>query len=163
MSFADEVKGYMKLYGLRMEDAIKILMYQLSNGVINRTPVDTGRARGNWVAGINTYPSKVFKNKSGSVALSRAQRVIDKIENGDIFYLTNNLPYIRHLEYGLYPKNVKRGTRIKGKRRNSQTKYEIRTKNGYSLQAPTGMVRIEVRNFRRHLRKAIRKAQARIK
>ena len=47
-------------------------------------------------------------------------------------YISNNLPYITKLEYGGYPKNPKGGS---GK-----------TVNGYSKQAPEGMVGVTLAN-----------------
>lgn len=61
---------------------------------------------------------------------------------GNVFYLTNNLSYIRVLEYGLYPQGAYK---------------TFRTKGGYSIQAPQGMVRITAREFNRVVKEQVNK------
>ena len=57
-------------------------------------------------------------------------------------YLFNNSPYVNAVEYGGYPKNVKRGTWLKKSKR-----YEIRSSKGFSKQAPHGMFRLGAQRF----------------
>jgi len=79
--------------------------------VIMRTPVDTGRARGNWHASvskpINSETSDLDKsapvNQTGggsSSAKAKATSAVLGGEAGSEFWLTNNLPYIQELENG---------------------------------------------------------------
>lgn len=145
MSFASDVEEYCDLYEKRTEDVVKIVCYEVSNQIISRTPVDTGRARGNWKPSLNREILKQFsgKDKTGKKGLERVVKTTARIKIGDVFYLTNNLPYIRRLEYGLYNKRSRTG----------------KTVAGFSKQAPMGMLRISIRNYRRALRKAIRKAR----
>lgn len=100
----------------------------LSSKVILRTPVDTGRARANWKATIDLPSSgtTLDTDKSGTSAIKEAERV-SLGAAGNIFYLTNNLPYIGPLEYGS------------------------------SQQAPRGMVRITVSEFNAAVRKAAKR------
>jgi hypothetical protein len=72
-------------------------------------------------------------------AAMEAAKVLD-YPVGRKIYMTNALPYIRILEYGGYPNPPKRPT---GK-----------TINGFSTQAPGGMVRISVAEFNEKLVKA---------
>lgn len=57
-------------------------------------------------------------------------------------YLFNNSPYVNVVEYGGYPKNVKRGTWLKKSKR-----YEKRSSKGFSKQAPHGMFRLGKQRF----------------
>lgn len=104
----------------------------VANGVVLKTPVDTGRARANWLPSLDAPDRGTTsrQDKTGTSALSEA-RGIAKLAAGRVFYLTNNLPYIRHLEYGLYgiPPGSANGPKTVG---------------GYSKQAPAGMVRITI-------------------
>jgi hypothetical protein len=68
--------------------------------------------------------------------------------SGKITYLSNNLPYIAVLEYGLYPNPSKGGRTIKG------VHYGLNTINGYSRQAPAGMVRINMARIQDIIRDA---------
>ena len=54
--------------------------------------------------------------------------------------MTNNLPYIQKLEYGGYPNPAKTGDK---------------TVNGYSKQAPAGMVRISLEQIKNELSEII--------
>lgn len=113
-----------------------------------KTPADTGRARANWFLTKIKPSKKIVKSNTSSQSYSSklSGRVL-----GNRFFLTNNLPYIKTLEYGGYPKDVKKGTK---KRKGGG--YEIRSSGGYSKQAPNGMVRITLKNFPRRLKKALR-------
>ncbi len=84
--------------------------------VVLRTPVDTGRARSNWVVtlgkGTRLEVPPTFFQKSGGSALASAKIMIAKfrIQLRSLF-IQNNVPYIEQLE------------------------------NGRSAQAPNGMLR----------------------
>lgn len=65
-----------------------------SNAIIVATPVDTGRARGNWQPSVNN--SAVGESNSSSEPHSEFNS--SKID--DTLYLANNLPYIESLELG---------------------------------------------------------------
>ena len=68
------------------------------------------------------------------------------------WFLTSNSPYINTVEYGGYPKSVKRGTFNKRSGR-----FQIRSAGGFSKQAPKGMVRKNVRKLKRFLEVAANK------
>jgi hypothetical protein len=89
----------------------------LDTRIVLSTPVDTGRARGNWFPSINTPSNAVnptASDRSGSGAINAAAGLIGRAEIGTVIWFTNNLPYILPLE------------------------------NGWSGQAPTGMVDINL-------------------
>lgn len=77
----------------------------LVTNLTRNTPVDTGRARANWIVKIGK-PSRSIKeitSKSGNVAIAQAENVAGKIARGDgnsIVFVSNNLPYIVHLDKG---------------------------------------------------------------
>jgi len=121
------------------EDAVKATIFRVAELVIKRTPVDTGRARGNWQSTIGTPTSAptLKKDKAGTTTVVRAQNVINSLEMGQTFFLTNNLPYIYVLEYGGYPLNPKKGQKTVG---------------GYSKLAPQGMLRVSLSEIARALR-----------
>lgn len=66
------------------------------------TPVDTGRARGNWIASIGS-PQRGIKNpdKSGRATIALAQTVAKGYRvGGNGIFSTNNVAYILKLENG---------------------------------------------------------------
>lgn len=84
------------------EKVTRAVALQMTNEVISRTRVDTGRARGNWHAEINAAEEKVFEFASGGAAaipfaLSHCNQAIEKMY-GHRWILTNNVAYISSLE-----------------------------------------------------------------
>jgi len=127
MSFASDIAKFAKKTGQKLDRAIVSACYQISEAIVMGTPVDTGRARGNWIPTVNN-PSRstlTIDDKAGTMALSKIGAVTMNAP-GNVYYLVNNLPYIQRLEYG------------------------------WSQQFPQGMVRINVQNFQAALRKAVR-------
>lgn len=98
----------------------------LSTSVIQKSPVDTGRFRGNWFTGYS-MPTEVTDRTdiTGNGSIARATATALKLNMGDTFWLVNNLPYAQRLEYG------------------------------YSQQAPAGMVRVSVVDFNAFVHKAV--------
>ena len=126
MSFAkdlDKISLNLKGYA---EGMVRGTLFALSSRIIKESPVDTGRFRGNWQASVNT-PKKgklQRKDKSGAASINEVSSIVMSLDMGQTFYLTNNLPYARRLEYG------------------------------YSKQAPSGMLRINVMRVQSELEKA---------
>ena len=75
----------------------------VGSGVIVATPVDTGRARGNWLSSLGT-PVSVM-NWDGSAgfgaesSISRLRSIASNYHGGSLF-VANNLPYINRLNNG---------------------------------------------------------------
>lgn len=101
----------------------------LFNSIIQDTPVDTGRARGNWQTSVREPAGSVLErdDKAGSEARKDAERVVGNSGLEDPIYMTNNLPYIEPLE------------------------------NGSSKQAPEGMVKRNFARIRRLIQAAVRR------
>lgn len=105
-------------------------------GAAPGTPVDTGRARGNWYANIGPEPQAAETDNTdpeGGATLGAAESVVLNAKLGDTVWLSNALPYIRVLEYGLYPLSPKGG--------------QGKTEAGFSNQAVGGMVSQAVAEF----------------
>ena len=88
--------------GGNAEKVTRAVALQMTNEVIARTRVDTGRARGNWHAEINAAEEKVFEFAGGSAAavpfaLSHCNKAISEMY-GHRWILTNNVAYISSLE-----------------------------------------------------------------
>ncbi len=82
----------------------KKIAFQLLTGVVLKTPVDTGRARGNWQVGIDEIPSGELDTKdlSGAGAEVTGSEALAGLIPGayQIVYVANNLVYIVPLENG---------------------------------------------------------------
>jgi hypothetical protein len=93
------------------------IAFELDSAVVLGTPVDVGRARGNWYPSISIPSGEINEettDKNGDQSLARIQGLVLNAKLGQVVWLTNNLPYILPLE------------------------------NGSSKQAPRGMVDINV-------------------
>jgi hypothetical protein len=138
MSFSSDIKKFAEKGKIGYNDAVNISLLNVSRSIIFMTPVDEGRARGNWFASLSSYPTATSDSKA--VNMSQVQAVTENAA-GKVFYLTNNLPYIGKLEYGGYP-NPSGGNKAI---------------NGFSTHAPKGMVRISIENFEQGLKESVSK------
>lgn len=73
--------------------------------IVVGTPVDTGRARANWIAQIGSASDAVLPEPASPLGATQAS--LDNAENiirgylaGSSIHLTNNLPYIQRLNDG---------------------------------------------------------------
>lgn len=75
----------------------------VDQALVTATPVDTGRARSNWIVTIGRASTETTENidKSGSGALEQGSAVVGgyTVARGPIFF-SNNVPYIGFLENG---------------------------------------------------------------
>lgn len=109
-----------KIYDVRREIA-----YALFAKILYRTPVDSGRARQNWLVTLNGGSLAYNPNAAkGGMVLADGRRMIFNAKGDDTIYIQNNVPYIEKLEYGEYGPNSPSGKTI----------------HGFSRQAPRGMV-----------------------
>lgn len=115
--FAIDLREFGELTKKEAETIFQKIAIDLDARIVLRTPVDTGRARGNWFPSINTPSNQLdmqASDKSGSRAIAAATATAAAARLGDTIWFTNNLPYILPLE------------------------------NGWSQQAPEGMVDINL-------------------
>ena len=74
---------------------IGVAGYQI---VTNLTPVDTGRAKGNWYPGLNLIDRTATENVGFDA--TRADAEFSNVKPGDTMNISNSLPYIVQLENG---------------------------------------------------------------
>lgn len=126
MSFASDVAKFAKLTNASMDETGRAIVLELFSSVIKDTPVDTGRARGNWQTSLSS-PKDGEVSRSGSApAIAEVAAESAKFGMGKVIYLSNNLPYIYRLEF-----------------------------LGWSKQSPDGMVRKNVARIQANVRKAV--------
>lgn len=124
----------------RIEQTIREIGLEVFRRVVMRSPVGNpdlwkgpapagyvgGRFKGNWQVAINNIPDGVLEltDPGGVAAMSAATAALVGVRNGEVINIINNLPYAIPLE------------------------------NGWSTQAPEGMVRVTVLEFRDIVRQA---------
>lgn len=74
----------------------KQIMFDLDFALVEETPRKTGRAKGNWIASINT----AYKGVTTKLWKTNNTPAISSIKQPCISYLSNNLPYIQRLNEG---------------------------------------------------------------
>jgi len=119
-SFSEQMRRITSRYQQRTHQIVGIVRLELSSKIILKTPVDTGTARTSWIPTLGYYSNNTTERSS----LNEVQQVAFNDLN-KTFYLINNLPYIKRLEYG------------------------------WSKQAPQGMVRLSIAEFQQVTRDAV--------
>jgi len=81
----------------------KKLAFDVLEGIVVMTPVDTGRAKGNWFVTL-VAPAVEYdwakRDPGGGVTISEGSTRIQALSAYGAIYITNNLPYIVPLEKG---------------------------------------------------------------
>lgn len=118
-AFIQAIRRFVTKTDGKVEDAARKIVIDAFTEVILRSPVDTGRFRGNWQVAIGAVPDGALDlaDPGGAATVSAVTAAAMGLKAGDVIYLANNLPYAMRLEYG------------------------------HSSQAPGGMVRLTAARF----------------
>lgn len=131
MGFSSDVSRWVSGVQVKTQAQAKYIVLEMFSRVVQRTPVDTGRARANWTVSFDAPAPYVARPADKGDGMNYLLSQLQKFKLGQTVWLTNGLPYIRVLEYGEYP-NPSKGEK---------------TVNGFSKRAPQGMVRVTVAEF----------------
>lgn len=117
--FSKQVRAFSDKAVIQSTKHLKNVAMEMFTRVVMRSPVDTGRFRSNWMLTINadTEATRDDTDPSGMVAYGAALAAMEAVKLGDRIVTQNNLPYAERLE------------------------------NGWSKQAPTGMVALTVQEY----------------
>lgn len=119
MSFSKDIRGFTSKATAAHDKITRAATLDLFSGVIKDTPVDTGRARGNWQTTVGSPAAGELERDGAAPALAEVNANTPP-GAGQVTLLTNNLPYIGELERGsskqapegMVRKNVDRVQRI---------------------------------------------------
>ena len=123
MSFDSDLNRFIKRTGLETDIVIRKIVLDAHKMVTRKTPVKTGRAKGNWNVSVSFIDRSV--NESATSTPRGSPAIAPHLRKGDglkVNYIVNSLPYIRRLEYG------------------------------HSKKAPNGMVRVTVNELRSYFK-----------
>ena len=129
--FDEQVRKFAEKANMSVGKTIRGSAIVLFRGIIKMSPVDTGRFRANWMVGMkapSTETTESTDKAGGTTAMNMAQYINAQKDSYE-FTLANNLPYAYKLEYGGYPGDGPN------------------TVGGFSKQAPSGCVRVNVARF----------------
>jgi hypothetical protein len=121
-AFKRQIAGFVKRAEGNMDIVVRKIALDLLTALVKRSPVDTGRFRGNWVVQEAIVPTTSDSTEDNAVETGSVE--IARFRAGGRLYILNHLP------------------------------YSIALERGHSQQAPAGMVRITVAEFKQYLRKA---------
>ncbi|MDD5385350.1 MAG: HK97 gp10 family phage protein [Gallionella sp.] len=119
-NFSLDISRFVEKAKANIDIAARKTTLEVFSRVIKRSPVDTGRFRGNWNYSINAPTFSVNVNqydKTGDSTIGNIDSSLPQKTAGNVFFLTNSLPYANRLE------------------------------NGWSKQSPRGMVQLTVIEF----------------
>lgn len=114
-SFSLDISKFGKKAVANADKFCKKVVFDMHRMLVERTPVDTGRAKANNQVAINNMPleSVLEFDKTGHATIRNGQAVMQNFKLGDTVFIYNNVSYIVPLEF-----------------------------YGHSKQAPNGMFRI---------------------
>jgi len=98
VSFSGDIAAFAAKSGESLEQAHRWIILELFGIIIKNTPVDEGRAKGNWQTTVGSPAGGELGIRSESAAIAELEQNCGKV--GEVTYLSNNLPYIYRLELG---------------------------------------------------------------
>jgi hypothetical protein len=124
--FALDISKWVEKAQGRIDLVVRKISLDVFRRVIMKSPVLSGRFKGNWQVAIGNIPAGTLAidDKSGTATMAKVTAATMRLNAGEVIYLVNNLSYSRVLEYG------------------------------HSKQAPNGMVRLTLAEFPQAVRKA---------
>ena len=85
--------------GAKAEMVVRKTALELQSEMVSRSPVDTGRFRGNWQCGIDQKNTNTSDAPNSDV-LGRTLQALKAWKPGQTIWLLNSLPYSYRLEHG---------------------------------------------------------------
>lgn len=101
MSFSSDMRNATKSIIDAHDKITRAATLDFFTGTVKDTPVDTGRARGNWVTSVDTPAQGEIDREDKTGSTVTAEIVAKTPEKaGQEVFMSNSLPYIDALEYG---------------------------------------------------------------
>lgn len=101
-SFSLQLGAFAKKAGKNCDLAARKVGLEMASRIVLRTPVDTGRARGNWntTIGSASYATTEAFDKAGAATIAKSAAALATFRCGPSIWIANGLPYIGELERG---------------------------------------------------------------
>lgn len=111
MSFFKTINAWVENVDKSLDEVVKHIVIELGADLIELTPVDTGRLKGNWIMSINgeTYHSNIRYDDTGDVTFRELLDKVKSLSAGDIAYIANRLLYSEIIEWGGSPRKAPEG------------------------------------------------------
>lgn len=101
MSFALDIAKFSNDAIAAVENTRRIFIGNLCLRIIDRTPVLSGHLKGNWQPSIGAAENDEVPraSKDGAFVKQLVLDVLARLKGDEIFYLSNNAPYVIVIEY----------------------------------------------------------------
>lgn len=131
MDFSKQIEAFIAETKEAMTLTVQDTVIATGGELVDRSPVKTGRFRGNWQFTIGASPNSSLNTFDGEGSKTKADITADarKFKAGEVGYLGNNVTY----------------------------GYDIEFIPEYSKQAPEGVVRVTALNMIDHFNRAVEK------
>ena len=128
MSLANDLKNIAARRKEDLNEIAQAVTIRVGNQIVLQSPVDQGFFKNNWNSSIGdiSYSIDAPENSNGAKSLNGIAETFSIFGTGMVGYFTNSMPYAMRLEY-----------------------------DGWSQQAPNGVVRVNVRKAPRYLREEV--------
>lgn len=98
MSFSADIAAFANKSGESLDKTVRMVTIELGTAVMKDTPIDEGRAKGNWQTTVGSPAAGIIDRIGDSGAI--AELTQNAGGAGSVTYIANNLPYIYRLELG---------------------------------------------------------------
>lgn len=98
MTFSADLAAFAEKAGESLDRTVRMVTIELGSAIVMGTPVDEGRARGNWQTTTGSPAADEINRNGESGSLAELKQNAGGV--GTVTYITNNLPYIMRLEQG---------------------------------------------------------------
>ena len=99
--FRLSLASFERKFAGNVDKLVRTVALDMTSSIVLRTPVDSGRARGNWQVSIGAPSARVTGelDPAGAMAQAKALGALASYRPGASVFIVNNLPYIIPLEY----------------------------------------------------------------
>lgn len=131
--FNKEIDDFAKTIPDKVSTLQKKIVLEALKRLVEKTPVATGRAKGNWQVAIDMAAEGQLEvtDKEGVATVTKGIAAIADLPPYSIVWISNNVDYIEFLEDG-----------------SGRGPTEKLTSDGHSTQSPAGMLAITIEELR---------------
>jgi len=143
MGWSKPPTGFANVVEQEQNKRLRAAALQALEGVIERSPVDSGTFRGSHRVSVGSRDhgySLSDKDKSGAATMAKGSTTIQTVRKPfEVIYVQSNLPYAEVIEFGQF--TYKPGGKT--------------TPNGYSIQAPSGTYAVTFNSLKEALNRGL--------
>lgn len=98
--FLADVAAWASAFPQKMDALARQVSQEMSERVIEATPVDTGFLKSSWQPSIGEPEAAQGAPGAQGTAVAKVSVTAPQMRAGEVYYLTNNAEYAEHVEFG---------------------------------------------------------------